>query len=93
MNNLSEMHVEVVGVEPPCNKCKATLKNVEEVASKIRAEGINIRVSKLNMASEDVIAKYGVLVSPSLVVNGVVKVVGRVPDKKEVERILRSITK
>jgi thiol-disulfide isomerase/thioredoxin len=87
------MHVEVVGVEPPCNKCKATLKNVEEVASKIRAEGINIRVSKLNMASEDVIAKYGVLVSPSLVVNGVVKVVGRVPDKKEVERILRSITK
>jgi len=87
------MHVEVVGVEPPCNKCKATLKNVEEVASKIKAEGINIRVSKLNMASEDVIAKYGVLVSPSLVVNGVVKVVGRVPDKKEVERILRSVTK
>ena len=69
------------------------MKNVEEVASKIKAEGINIRVSKLNMASEDVIAKYGVLVSPSLVVNGVVKVVGRVPDKKEVERILRSITK
>ncbi len=90
---MSEMHVEVVGVEPPCNKCKATLKNVEEVASKIRAEGINIRVSKLNMASEDVIAKYGVLVSPSLVVNGIVKVVGRVPDKKEVERILRSVTK
>lgn len=90
---MSEMHVEVVGVEPPCNKCKATLKNVEEVASKIKAEGINIRVSKLNMASEDVIAKYGVLVSPSLVVNGVVKVVGRVPDKKEVERILRSVTK
>lgn len=87
------MHVEVVGVEPPCNKCKATLKNVEEVASKIKAEGINIRVSKLNMASEDVIAKYGVLVSPSLVVNGVVKVVGRVPDKKEVERILRSVIK
>jgi len=90
---MSEMHVEVVGVEPPCNKCKATLENVEEVASKIRAEGINIRVSKLNMASEDVIAKYGVLVSPSLVVNGIVKVVGRVPDKKEVERILRSVTK
>jgi hypothetical protein len=45
------------------------------------------------MASKDVTAKYGVVVSPSLVVNGVVRIVGRVPDKKEVERILRATIK
>jgi hypothetical protein len=45
------------------------------------------------MASKDVIAKYGVVVSPSLVVNGIVRIVGRVPDKKEVERVLRAAIK
>jgi hypothetical protein len=90
---VSEIYVEVVGVEPPCKMCQATLKNVEEAASELKTSGINVRVSKLNMASKDVIAKYGVLVSPSLVVNGVVKIVGRVPDKKEVEKILRTTIK
>ena len=90
---MREMFVEVIGVEPPCKRCKATLKNVEEAASELKASGINIRVSKLNMASKDVIAKYGVLVSPSLVVDGVVRIVGRVPDKKEVERVLRAVIK
>ena len=93
MTDLSELHVEVVGVEPPCKKCQATLKNVEEAASELKTSGFNIHVSKLNMASKDVIAKYGVLVSPSLVVNGVVKIIGRVPDKKEVERILKATAK
>ena len=53
------------------------------MASELKTSGYNIRVSKLNMASKDVIAKYGVLVSPSLVVNSVIKIVGRVPDKKK----------
>jgi len=90
---MKELMVEVIGVEPPCKNCQATLKNVEHAASELKASGFNIRVSKLNMASKDVIAKYGVVVSPSLVVNGVVRIVGRVPDKKEVERVLRAAIK
>ncbi len=90
---MKELMVEVIGVEPPCKRCQATLKNVEEAASVLRASGIDVHVSKLNMASKDVIAKYGAVVSPALAVNGVVRIVGRVPDKKEVERILRATIK
>lgn len=87
---MKKLMVEVIGVEPPCKRCKATLKNVEEAASALRESGIDVHVSKLNMASKDVISKYGAVVSPSLAVNGVVKIIGRVPDKKEVKRILRA---
>lgn len=87
---MKEVKVEVIGVEPPCKRCQATLKNVEEAASVLRADGIDVHVSKLNMASKGVIAKYGAVVSPALAVNGVVRIVGRVPDKKEVDRILRA---
>jgi hypothetical protein len=57
LSDVSEIHVEVVSVEPPCKRCQAILKNVEEVASELKASGVNIRVSKLNMVSKDVIAK------------------------------------
>jgi len=90
---MKDITVEVIGVDPPCKRCQATLKNVEEAASALKASGFDIRVSKLNMVSKDVIAKYGVVVSPSLAVNGVVRIVGKVPDIKEVERILRAAIK
>ena len=47
-----------------------------------------MKVLKLNVQSKDTVTKYGVLVSPSLAINNVVKVVGRVPDKKEVEKLI-----
>lgn len=90
---MKELKVEVIGVEPPCKRCQTTLKNVEEAASILKTEGITIQKSKLNIASKDVITKYGALVSPAVAVNGVVKIVGRVPDKKEVEKILRASIK
>ncbi len=90
---MREISVEVIGKDPPCKRCQAALKNVEEAASKLKTSDVEIHVSHLDIASRDVIAKYGVLISPSLVVNSVVKVVGSVPDKEEVERILRAIIK
>jgi hypothetical protein len=30
---MKEVTVEVIGVEPPCKRCQATYKNVEEAAS------------------------------------------------------------
>jgi len=90
---MKELKVEVMVVDPPCKRCQATLKNVEEATSALRADGIAVHVSRLNVASKDVIAKYGAVVAPSLAVNDVAKIIGRVPDKKEVERILRAIVK
>ncbi|MEM3618709.1 MAG: thioredoxin family protein [Candidatus Bathyarchaeia archaeon] len=90
---MKEVTVEVIGVDPPCKRCQAAYKSVEEAASSLKAKAIDVKVHKLNVQSKDTIAKYGVLVSPSLAVNNVVKIVGRVPDKKEVERLILAALK
>jgi len=90
---MKEVTVEVIGVDPPCKRCQATYKSVEEAASTLKAKDIDVKIFKLNVQSKDTITKYGVLVSPALAINNVVKVVGRVPDKREVERLILATLK
>ena len=87
---MKDIVVEVIGVEPPCKRCQAMLRNVEEAASILQAEGIYVKISKLDVQARDTIMKYGVLVSPALAINNVVKVMGRVPDRREIEKIIRA---
>jgi len=90
---MKEVTVEVIGVDPPCKRCQAMYKCVEEAASTLKAKDIDVKIFKLNVQSKDTIAKYGVLVSPALAINNVVKVMGRVPEKKEVERLVLATVK
>ncbi len=46
-------------------------------------------VEKLDIMSPDLIDKYGLLMSPSMAVNGVLRVNGKVPYKGVVERFVR----
>jgi len=90
---MKEVTVEVIGVDPPCKRCQATYKNVEEAASTLKAKDIDVKISHMTVQSKDTIAKYGVIVSPALAINNVVKVMGRVPEKKEVERLILATVK
>ncbi len=81
--------IEVVGVDPPCKRCAATYKNAEEAASLLRKEGAEVTVQKLNIASKEVIAKYGVLLSPAVAINGQVRIAGRIPSPDEITRIIK----
>ncbi len=81
--------VEVIGVDPPCKRCVATQKNAEQAVSQLRAEGIDATVKKLNIASKEVISKYGVILSPALAVNGQVRTAGRIPNLDEIMRIVK----
>jgi protein-disulfide isomerase len=85
---LKDVKVEVVGPDPPCQRCQALKKDVEKAAAKLKDSGFNIEITKLNMVSKEVIGKYGILVSPALVVNGVVKSMGRLPSADEIKRII-----
>lgn len=87
---MSEVKVEVIGPEPPCMRCQAAKKAVEKAAERIRQDGIAVKVEKVNILSKDVVKKYGILVSPAIAINGVVKVAGRVPSEREVENLIRS---
>jgi len=86
---VKEVKVEVIGPEPACMRCQAAKKVVEKVTEKLKQTGINVRVEKVNIISKETVSKYGVLISPAIAINGVVKFMGRVPNEVEVEKTLK----
>lgn len=86
---MKEVKIEVLGPEPPCMRCQAAKKVAEKVAEKLRQTEITVKVEKANIMSKDVVSKYGILVSPAIAVNGVVKFMGRVPSEAEVEKSVK----
>jgi hypothetical protein len=81
--------IEVIGVNPPCSLCKKTEENAKKAASKLSGEGVKVEITKLDIAAKETVSKYGVLMSPALAINGVVKIMGKVPDERVIERLLR----
>jgi small redox-active disulfide protein 2 len=70
------MEIKVLG--PGCAKCKETEKLVREAVSEA---GVTATVEKISDFQQ--IAGYGVLSTPAVVIDGDVKVVGKVPAKSE----------
>lgn len=90
---MKELKVEVMGPVPPCYRCQAVKEAVEKVAERLKVEGIDVEIGRANIASKEVVRKYGVLFSPALVVNGNVRIMGRVPSEEEVEALIRDAAK
>jgi small redox-active disulfide protein 2 len=76
------MKIEVLGTG--CMKCKRLLKNVEVA---VRELGIAAEIKKVDDITE--IINRGVMLTPALVVEGEMKVSGRVADVKELKEILQ----
>lgn len=74
--------IEVLGTG--CMKCKRLMKNVETA---VRELGIDTPVIKVDDLAE--ILDRGVMLTPALVVDGELKVSGRVADVAELKEILR----
>lgn len=70
------MEIKVLGTG--CKKCNETEDLVKKVANDLKIDG---SVEKINDLKE--IAKYGVMLTPAVVVDGKVKIVGKVPSEKE----------
>ena len=75
------MEVKVLGTG--CAKCKTTFKTIEKV---IKDNGLDIQVVKVDDISE--ILSYNILSTPAIIVNGEVKIKGRVPNESEIKEIL-----
>lgn len=78
------MKIEVVG--PGCARCVTTQKNVEEAVKQL---GIQAEILKVTDIAE--FAKKGVMFTPGVVVDGQVKVSGKVPTVDELKNILSAI--
>jgi small redox-active disulfide protein 2 len=72
------MEIKVLG--PGCPNCKKTEDNVREV---IKELGIDAQLEKVTDAME--IAKFGVFMTPAVIVDGDVKCVGKVPEVDEIK--------
>ena len=74
--------IEVLGTG--CAKCN----KLEETARKASDElGIEYEVVKVKDINK--IMEYGVMITPALVVNGVVKVAGKVPGVDELKKMIQ----
>ncbi len=66
-----------------CPKCKKLAENAETAAKEL---GIEFEIEKVMDINE--IMKFGVIMTPALVVDGKVKVVGKVPSPDEINQML-----
>jgi len=85
-----DLKIEVIGVSPPCPRCKKTEENATKAAAKLISEGTKVEISKLNVTAKETISKYGVVTPPAIAINDVVKIMGKVPDVGVIERLLRA---
>lgn len=77
------MNITIVGTG--CTKCKKLEEVVKEVVSE---KGLDATVNKMTDINE--IAQTGILMTPGLIIDGIVKLSGKVPSKIEVEKLIES---
>jgi small redox-active disulfide protein 2 len=66
-----------------CPKCKALTQNAETAAKEM---GIEHQIEKVTEINE--IMKFGVMMTPALVIDGQVKVVGKVISPEQIKAML-----
>jgi small redox-active disulfide protein 2 len=74
--------VQVLGVG--CSKCKTLAEKVRQL---VATHQLNVEVEKVSDLHE--IMKYGIMTTPGLVINGVVKSVGVVPKDSQLLQWLK----
>ena len=75
------MEIKVLGTG--CPKCHKLEEETRAVATEL---GLDCTIEKIDQV-QDIMA-YGVMLTPALVVDGTVKVVGKVPSRAEIAQLL-----
>lgn len=75
------MDIKILGTG--CAKCKSTTEVVKRVVEK---SGIEATITKVEDIME--IMQYNVMSTPAIVVDGVIKIKGRVPSEEDVRKAL-----
>lgn len=75
------MEVKVLG--PGCAKCKTTFQVIEKV---IKENNLDVKLTKVDDIME--MMSYNIMTTPTVVVDGEVKMKGQVPSESDVKRLL-----
>ena len=76
------MLLEIFG--PGCFKCQKLEEMTKQAVSELGIDAFINHVKDVN-----VITGYGVMVTPALVVNGEVKIAGKLPSIEEIKKIIK----
>ena len=79
------IEVKVFGTSPPCAKCKEVTKRANKVAEKYPGK-INVTHFDALSAEGD---KYGILMTPTIVINDQVVSIGKVPSENDIENMIK----
>ncbi|MDI6709092.1 MAG: thioredoxin family protein [Bacillota bacterium] len=75
------MDIKVLG--PGCKKCKALEQEVTSVVAEMKIDANIEKVTDVNAITD-----YNVFITPALIVNGKVKVIGKVPSKDDIKKYI-----
>ncbi len=75
------MKIEILG--SGCAKCKKTKELVEQAVAELGVDAEVIKVEDINAALD-----YGVMITPAVVIDGDVKIAGKVPTIEKVKEWL-----
>jgi len=76
------MKIEILGTG--CPKCKKLAELVEQA---VKESGIEAEITKITEINE--IMNYGVMITPALVIDGKVKIAGKIPSLEEIKNWLK----
>ena len=71
------MKIEILGMG--CPKCKKTTQNAQQAVDELGVDAEIIKVEELEKITE-----YGVIMTPALVIDGELKMAGKIPSKQEI---------
>lgn len=78
------IEVKVFGTTPPYAKCKEVTKRANKVAEKYPGK---IEVTKFDALSSEG-DKYGIMMTPTIVINDKVVSIGKVPSEDDIEKMI-----
>ena len=83
---MSKAKIKIFGPTPPCARCK----KAEQIAREVASELSNVEVEKFDVFSKEA-DKYGIMMTPTIVVGEKVAFVGKVPTKEELKAVLKNV--
>ena len=78
------IEIKVFGTQPPCARCKEVTKRASKVAEKYPG---NVSVTHYDALSEEG-DKYGIMMTPTVVISDKVVSVGKVPTEDNIEKMI-----
>jgi len=76
------MKIEILGMG--CKKCSDLMDGAKKAVAQLGMEAEFVKVDDIKK-----IMAYGVMTTPALVVDGVVKVSGKIPNVEEIKNLLK----